>query len=177
MSKTKKLTLSAMIASICVVILLLSALVPNVKLSITALAGIFPAAVVIACGSGWAFGTYAAAGLLALLLIPGKTAAVWFLCFFGHYPIWKLAIERLQTKVGNQVFGWLLKLLGFTVCMMGMYLLLTASFDDAIPAKLREWSVGPAVLLPILLIAFAIYDVAFSILVGWFRVRILPKLK
>ena len=69
-----------------------------------AFAGLFPAVVVIVCGYGWAAGASAAAAALALLLLPEKTAGIWFLCFFGHYPIWKALIEpvKVLANAGNQ---------------------------------------------------------------------------
>lgn len=177
MSRTKKLTLSAMVAALCVVCLAGSTLLPQVTLSLAALAGIFPALTVLACGCGWAAGAASAAVLLALLLLPDKTAGVWFLCFFGHYPIWKALIESLQTKTGKPILGWALKLLGFGLCMTALYLIFGTLFANAIPYDFSANAAGPAVLIAALLAAFVLYDIAFSILIGWFRVKVLPKLR
>ena len=69
MSRTRKLTLSAMVAALCVACMALSLLIPRVTLAITALAGIFPAVVVITCGCGWAAGASAVAAALGLLIL------------------------------------------------------------------------------------------------------------
>ena len=177
MSRTKKLTLSALIAALSVLCLAGSALLPRVTLSLAALAGIFPAVTVIACGWGWAAGGSAAAALLALLLLPDKTAGVWFACFFGHYPIWKAAIERYQTEHENPLMGWFLKVLGFAVCMTLLYLAFNALFASAIPFDFTGSIFGPSLLVTVLLAAFIFYDIAFSILIGFFRVKILPRLR
>jgi hypothetical protein len=177
MSRTKKLTFSALIAALCVLCLAGSVLLPRITLSLAALAGLFPAAAVIVCGYGWAAGASAAAALLALLLLPDKTAGVWFACFFGHYPIWKALIEGFQTKTGKTWLGWLLKLLGFAVCMAVLYVLFSGFFASGVPFAFTEYTAGPALLVIALLAAFVVYDIAFSILIGWFRMRILPKLK
>ncbi|MBO4419482.1 MAG: hypothetical protein J5789_06645 [Oscillospiraceae bacterium] len=176
MSRTKKLTLSALVAALCVICLAGSTVVPRVTLSLAALAGIFPAVTVMACGYGWAAGASAVAALLALLLLPDKTAGVWFACFFGHYPIWKALIEGLQVKKGRPVLGWTLKVLGFGVCMALLYFVFQALFTGAIPYDFSKSALGPAILIGALLIAFVIYDIAFSGLINWFRVKILPKL-
>lgn len=177
MSRSKRLSFAALIAALCVLCLAGSLLLPRVTLSLAALAGLFPAAVVIVCGYGWAAGSAAVAALLALLLLPDKTAGVWFLCFFGHYPIWKALIEKYQTKLGKPLYGWVLKLLGFALCMTLMYVLFTKLFAAAIPAALTESAAGPVLLVLALLAAFAAYDIAFSILIGWVRLKVLPKLK
>lgn len=177
MSPTKKLTFSALIAALCVLCLAGSALLPRITLSLAALAGLFPAAAVIVCGYGWAAGASAAAALLALLLLPDKTAGVWFACFFGHYPIWKALIERLQTERKQPWLGWLLKLLGFAGCMCLLYFAFVSFFAAALPAGMFDSGYGRIVLLIVLPIAFVVYDVAFSILIGWFRINVLPKLK
>ena len=176
MSKTKKLTLSAMVTALCVICLAGSAMLPRVTLSLAALAGIFPAVTVIACGYGWAAVSAAAAAILALLLLPDKTAGVWFAFFFGHYPIWKALIEDLQTRLGKIAVGMALKLLGFAACMTVLYFVFGTLFANAIPYDFTENAIGPAVLIGALLAAFVIYDIAFTRLINWFRIKVLPKL-
>lgn len=177
MKSAKKLTLSALVAALCVVCLALGAFLTRISLSLAALAGIFPAAVVILCGYGWAAGSALTAAILALLLLPDKTAGIWFICFFGHYPIWKALIERFQTERKQPWLGWLLKLLGFGGCMALLYLAFGSFFTAGIPFDFGSTAAGPILLILGLLVAYVIYDVAFSILIGWFRINILPKLK
>ena len=176
MSRTKKLTLTAMIAALCLLCLAGSSLLPRVTLSLAALAGLFPAATVILCGSGWALGGSAAVAALALLLLPDKTAGVWFVCFFGHYPVWKAMIEGLASRLQKPWLGWLLKLLGFAACMLLLYFAFSGLFAAAIPYAFSEHTAGLFILTAALLAAFAVYDRAFSVLITFFRVRILPKL-
>lgn len=175
MSSVKKLTFTAMIAALCTALLYLASLIPQLRLAVTALAGIFPAAVVIVCGFGWAAGCFAAAALLALLLVPDKSAALWFAFFFGHYPIWKSLIERYQTKTENPALGWTLKLIGFFVFLALLYFLFRDSFLGAIPQLASGWAIWALALA--LALCFVAYDIAFSILIGYFRIKILPKLK
>ena len=177
MSPTKKLTLSAMIAAICVICMALGSVLPQMRLPMAALAGLFPAAAVLACGYGWAAGVFGAASALALLLLGDKTAAVWFLCFFGHYPIWKALIERWQTEHQKPLVGWILKLMGFALCMSLLVLIFGKLFAAAIPFDFSEFTAGPYILLIVLPLAFVLYDLAFSILIGWFRLNVLPKIK
>ena len=175
MSPTKKLTLSALVAALCTLCLGLGSLAPSMALPAAGLAGIFPAVIVIACGYGWALGTSAVAAALALLLLPDKTSAVWFACFFGHYPLWKALIEAWQTRMGKPALGWGLKLLGFALCGAVLYGALRTFFVAALPFDLS--SLGLLLACLVLTAAFLVYDVAFSILIGWFRINLLPKLR
>ena len=174
MSRVKKLTFSAMVAALCVAVMFLSSLVPRATLAITALAGIFPAVIVILCGYGWAAGCAVVAGALGLLVLPNKTSALWFVFFFGHYPIWKAAVERLQTKLGKPLIGWALKLVGAAVCLILLYFLFRSGFLAAIPSAVLG-KAGVMVVCLILAICFVLYDIAFSILIGYFRIHILPR--
>ena len=177
MNRTKKLSFSALIAAICTIVLGGSALLPRVTLSLAAFAGLFPAVIVIVCGYGWAIGASAAAGALALLLLPEKTAGIWFLFFFGHYPVWKALIEKYQTDMKMPIWGWILKILGFSLCMAMLWWLFGKLFADAIPYAFQDYTAGPYILLIALLLGFVLYDIAFSILIGWFRMKVLPKIK
>lgn len=176
MSRTRKLSLSAMVTALCVICLAGSAFLPSVTLSLAAMAGLFPAVTVLACGYGWAAGACLASAALALLLLPEKTAGVWFVCFFGHYPIWKALIEAMQTKTGKVWLGWCLKLFGFSACMAMLYLVFRGLFLNAIPFDYSQNAFGPAILIAALLAAFVAYDNAFSVLIAWFRGKVLSRL-
>lgn len=176
MSRTKKLTVSSLIAALSVAALGMTALFPGVTLALTAMAGIFPAAAIVACGYGWGLGTAVVAAALGFLLLPDKTAMIWFVLFFGHYPFWKLAAERLQTKLGKPWIGWILKIAGFIACILLVFFLFSAAFSSAVPLSLSSKALEAAA-LGLLCVCFVLYDVAFSILIGYFRIHILPRLK
>lgn len=176
MSPTRRLTITALIAALCVLCLGGSMVLPGITLSLAALAGLFPAVTVISCGYGWAAGGFAGAALLALLLLPDKTAGIWFACFFGHYPIWKGLAEGLQVKLGRPWLGWGLKLLGFGACMLLLYSLFGKLFAAAIAFDFSQYPAGHWLLIGVLFAAFLAYDIAFSILIGYFRAKLLPRL-
>ena len=69
-----------------------------------------------------------------------------------------------------------MKLLGFAACMLLLYLVFSDLFAAAIPYAVSQHSAGPFILIAALLGAFAVYDRAFSILIAFFRAKILPKL-
>ena len=142
----------------------LSLLIPRVTLAITALAGIFPAVVVITCGCGWAAGASAVAAALGLLILPDKTAPLWFVIFFGH-----------RNRLGKPWLGWVFKLACAALCLSGLWLLFRGVFVTAAPLKIAG-TAGVVLLILALAAAFVSYDIACSILIGYFRVKILPRL-
>ncbi len=179
MSRTKKMTVSALVAALCTIALLIGSVFPTMALSMAALAGLFPAVVVIACGYGWAAGVWVAVSLLGFLLLPNKGSVALFLCFFGHYPIWKALIEAWQTKMGKPILGWIMKLLGTALCLAILYAAFRALMFSE-PDPILFSSDNPMIMLGLcvgLLAGFGVYDIAFSILIGYFRVNILPKLQ
>ena len=179
MKRTKKLTVSALTAALCTVALLLGSLLPNLSLSMAALAGLFPSAVVIVCGYGWAAGLWAVVSLIGFLLLPNKGAVALFLCFFGHYPIWKAMIEAWQTRHEKPLLGWIMKLLGVCLCLAVMYAVFRSLlFSGSSPILFSsDNSLVMLLMFGGLLLGFAVYDVAFSILIGFFRLRILPRIQ
>ena len=172
MTQTKKLTVSAAVSALCAAFLSISSLLPNMSLSLSALAGLFPAVVVICCGSLWALGASAAAGALALLLLPEKTAAVWFCLFFGHYPVWKALAERCKTPA----ITWTFKLLGFLFCGAALYFIFRTAFLAVLPSFLTESDWMLPLTVGAFCVCFVLYDLAFSRLISWFVKRILPHI-
>lgn len=162
MSRTKKLALCAMLSAIGVLILAASGLAFPVRLSLAALAGLIPAIAVLHCGLFWSLGTYAVTAALSLLLLPEKTGAVWYLLFFGHYPVAKSLIERIP----NLAAQWIAKLCFFAGCMALLFFLFRELFFAALPDQ-TLW-----ILLAALCAAFILYDIAFTALVSFYRRRI-----
>ena len=164
MSRVRKLTTSALLAALGVLVLLFSSLLPTMALPFAAFAGLLPAAVVLHCGLGWGLGSAVVTATLALLLLPNKTGAVWYAVFFGHYPVVKSLLERIS----KQILCWLAKLGVFAVCTAALYFLLRGFFFAALPEQ-ALW-----ILLPALTVGFILYDIAFSALVSVYSRRIAP---
>lgn len=166
MSATKKLTLSAVLTALCVVLLYFAAVLPVSQLAVIAAAGLVPAVAVIHAGCWWGLGVYGAAGLLSLLILPTKMAALWFLLVFGHYGILKSLIERVHAVF----LTWVLKLGVFSLCIGLMYGLFRGFFLAALPTA------HLAVLFGALLLCFVLYDIAFSALISVYNRRVKPHI-
>ena len=163
-SITRRTALCGILIALSTVILYLSAFLPTAQLAITALAGLFPVAAVIAAGRGAGYLCWAGSSVLALLLCPEKWAALVYLLFFGLYPVTKSRLEMPSGKIVE----WLLKFIYFNVTL-GLFLLLFGElFLAAIPSVFQN---NPLLFL-LLNGIFLVYDIGLSRLIALYSARI-----
>lgn len=70
---------------------------------------------VIEIDKKWAFGCYAATSVLSLMLIANKEAVIYYVAFFGYYPIVKAVLEGKNIP---RVLEYILKFTVFNVTMV-----------------------------------------------------------
>ena len=162
MSRTQKLTRAGVLTAMAAVFLYAGAWVPRGGIALAALACLVGAVVLIECGLWWAVGHFAVTALLALLLSPDKTPALWYALVLGPWPVFKHLIERLDSPV----FRWVLKLAVFCACMAALYFLFSAAFTGAMPRAPLYF------LLPALALVFVVFDIAFTRLIGLYMRRV-----
>ena len=92
MSQSAKTAIGGMTAALSVVLML-----PTVMglwtYALPAFAGILVMFTIIEIDKKWATGIFVAVSLLSLMLLPNKEAAVFYVCFFGNYPVIKCLLE------------------------------------------------------------------------------------
>lgn len=165
MKNTKKLAFSALMAALGITFMYAGALLEVLDLSTAALASICVMLVLTELGMRYAWLTFAVAGILSLILLPIKFAAILFLGFLGFYPMAKSFFER-------KFRGWkclVLKFLLLNVCTVLM--LLAARF---VMAEALWLDVLTLVLVNVV---FVIYDVALTRLLGMYVFVWRKKLK
>lgn len=111
-TRTRRLTVSAILAAVGVVLLYLGALIEVLDLSVVVLASLVCVFAVLEMGGAWPWLVYAVVSVLSTVLLPVKTPAVLFLLFGGCYPIVKAYYERLP-----RVVSWLLKVVSFNLAL------------------------------------------------------------
>ena len=143
-------------AALSVVLLMLSAILPIFVFAVPAIAGLLLVPVCIECSSKWGVGVYAVTSILALLLVPDREAMIFYIGLFGHYPLVKIALERIRlqpvrglAKAGVFVISAALCLLA-TALVFGLEYLLTEYM-------VFGW-IGLAAICVIGLLALFIYD-------------------
>lgn len=158
MKISKKVSLAAMLSALSVIMLLMGSFLETVTLSVAAIAAVCVSVAVIELGYGYSFLVYAATALIALLPLPSKEPLLYFLCFFGYYPIIKSLIEKLKT-----VFAYLLKGAALTAAYA-----LTAFIGIKLFAPETDLIKYVFILFPIILAVFYAYDYALSKLMKYY---------
>ncbi len=94
--RTRRLTLSAMLTALGVLILYLGALVDVGSLAAAGLTSLLMLLAVRECRGAYPYFVFAATAILAFFLLPQKEGALLYLLFGGFYPIMKFKIERMR---------------------------------------------------------------------------------
>ena len=165
MNRTKKLTISAALTALIVVILWLGSLVEVLDLTVIFLAGLFLAFAVIELEGNWKWSIYLASAILALILLPNKFVAVEYI-LLGVTVILKSYYERREG-----IFSWILKFVTFNI-LFGIvialfYLVLGMPFQDEVIFGITFSAyLIPAILLILGNICFLLYDILLTRLVS-----------
>lgn len=165
---TFRVAFCGLITAFSFVLMLLTNLIPVGTYAFPCLAGVLLVAVVIEFGWKWALGAFTAVSILSALFAGDKEAAVYFIAFFGFYPILKSSIERLKSKIVQ----YIIKYAVFTVCMVGAFfvckiVLLIPDEEFMIAGVYIPW-----VFLIAGEIAFIFYDLFVTIIVTNYIVRV-----
>ena len=117
MKNSSRVALGGVIASLCVLLMMMTGFFPFLTYAAPLLSGFLLIAVVCDCGYRWAVLVYLVVSLLSVFIVPDKQAAMVFL-FLGYYPILK---EYLDHKMKPGLLIWLVKFLVFNLSMIAAY--------------------------------------------------------
>lgn len=162
---TKRITFSAMLLALTVICLYGASALSTGRLAALALASLFVAVSVYQYGVRTGVTLYVAASLLSLLLVPKRMYVSVYILFVGYYPIVKLYIERLRKLWAE----WILKILAFNTALAALYFVFRAFFMPSVsPAVLTLLVQYAGLILLGLELAFIVYDVALSYMIGFY---------
>lgn len=180
--KTKKLTLSAVLAAMGVVLLLIGAFIEVLDLSMAALASFFCIFAVIEMGKGYPWMIYAVTGILSIILMPQGLGGWFYILFFGYYPIVKEKVEKLFKPL-----AWGLKLFVFNTAITVYALICYFLFFGELKMLLDEFSllfggmqVGAVLIVivyAVLNVIFVVYDLALTQLISLYLVKLRKKFR
>ena len=148
--------------------MLLGCVIQALDLSVDIAAGLAVAVAMIEYGTGYSVMLYAATSVLAFVLLPAKTPALFYILMGGIYPIIKALLERMKSR--KLVFA--LKLIGFNAfytCLIGAGKFLLNINDPIFTFNIFVYALGN--------VTFILYDIAFTRLVTLYVKRIRRKLK
>lgn len=153
-----------MITALSVVILIPSAVQVFVY-TLPAMAGMLTMLAVVEIDKKWAIGSYVAASLIGLLFVANKEAVVYYVAFFGYYPVVKALLESKMPRVAE----YILKFLVFNVSIILSGVVLVKVFGMPYNDLLGidgESAFFTKYALPIMLgmgnVVFILYDVALT---------------
>ncbi len=162
--KARGVVFPAIFGALALIILYLGTAIPTGIWGVAAVAGLFPAVVVLSVGFAAGFLCWAGVTILAFLILPDKLMALLFGALFGLYPILKGLIERLR----RLPLEYILKLAFFNAALTAIYLTMRAAVLSSLPAALSAvwalYAVGNVV--------FLLYDYGLSRLVVLYRNRV-----
>ncbi len=162
---TKRITFSAICLALTVIFLYAASALSTGRLAALGLASLLCGICVSRFGVRYGIALYVSASLLALLLLPNKMFALFYVLFAGYYPIIKLFIERLRRLWAE----WILKILFFNLMLVLLYLVVKLFFmpvfSSALALLILQY-LGPAIL--ILQVVFIIYDWMLSYMIGYY---------
>lgn len=177
MKSVKKVALGGMVAALCIVLMMLTGLLPMAEFALPALAGVLLIMLVVEISPKWAFLVYLAVAILSLLLAPSKDSAVFFTALLGWYPIAKSKLENIK----KPVLEWVWKVLIFNISIGAGLAAAVYMFRLSDYVEILQDSVWMLVLGWLFLNAvFVIYDIALTRLITayikWFRPKYIQKI-
>lgn len=183
MRSTKKVTLSAMMCALSVVVLALGAVFEALDLTAAALASICIAFVCIEVGVPYNFIAWLCTTLLSFLFFPQSMLWIEYLLLFGLYPILKGYIERLP-----RLIWWPIKIFVYNLCLFlmaeGMSFILGVDFfgiggnwANIFSMGSAIWWESPLILLIVANIAFVAYDIFLTMVVRVYLLKYRPRLQ
>jgi hypothetical protein len=162
--QTYYIALGGLIAALSVILMALT-FIPSSTIILPAIAGVLLISVVLEAGTKWALLIFVAVSLLSLVLAPDVEAKVFYIMFFGYYPIIKKFLEGKKSKW----IQWLLKLIILNVCSIIIYYIIIKI--SGIPKEFnQQWYLALSWIL--INITFIIYDFALTRLITLYILKI-----
>ncbi len=172
MKNSMKLAFCGVMAALSTVLMFLTGVAPTATLALPAIAGCFLIPVVVEAGRSWAWAVYGVCSVLFFLLAPDREAFLFYLLFFGYYPVLFAALGQIKHKVLR--YG--AKLLVFNAAVALEVLL--SVYVLGIPFETLAFlgPLGPVVLLVLANAVFIVYDLALEGLIVQYLHRLHPRL-
>lgn len=117
-------------------------------------------------GKKYALCVFFATGLLSLLFVPDKEAALVYIFFFGYYPIIKETLEKIRPRL----ISYIVKLIIFNAGITVSQLLLVYVFGIPLENDFGKWGIPLFFILFNLL--FISYECLYSAMLKLYEVKI-----
>lgn len=176
-NKSFQVALGGVCGALAILCMLVTAVVPVLDFAMPAVAGGLMAIIVIEISKKWAFLTYIAVSITAMLIVPSKEVGLLFVIFLGYYPILKSVFEGIK----KYCLQWAFKVVFFNISMVAFYFISAKLVTNGeLMSDAEEISkYGMGVLLLLANVVFVVYDIALtrviSMYINWFRKKYLRR--
>ena len=165
---TLRLTLSAIICALGVILLWLGGMVQILDLSMAVLVSMLVVFAVIELKGKYPYLIYVVTSVLTFLLLPVNSAGMAYVLFAGYYPIIKALLEKHLPRWA----AWTVKVLVFCAGAAGILLI-----SEFVLLWDMSWVWSHWYLLPVLLPIFVLYDVVLTRMITAYLFRWRDRLR
>jgi hypothetical protein len=170
--QSMKLAFCGVIAALSTVLMFLTGLAPTATLALPAIAGCLLIPVVVEAGLAWGAGVYGVCCVLSFLLAPDREAFLFYLLFFGYYPVLYAVLGRIR----GRVLRYAAKLLVFNAAVALEVLLSVYVLGVPVESFFILGWIGPVVMWLLANVVFILYDLALDGLILQYYRRLHPRL-
>jgi len=170
-----RVALGGIVSALCLVTMFLSGIMPALYLVLPMAAGVLMMIIAVEVNKKWAMLTYIAVGILSMFITFDKEAALIFILFFGHYPILRFYIEKINAKPIKAA----VKFAVFNICIIAFFYITVYVFG--LSQMLEEFDefgkYGALIMLAAANLVFILYDYNLDACYKLYRRKIMPKFR
>ncbi len=170
MKNAKASAFAGVISALSVVLLFLGAVSVSLSYVLPIATGLLMILLLESVSVKSAMLTYFSTSFLAFILLGGKESVLFYIMFFGYYPILRIKLSKIKPKP----IRLLIKLVIFNIAMAGIQLILIYVFG--IPFDNMFGKIGIALFFVALNVIFILYDYTFDLLVLIYNSKLKSKI-
>ncbi|MBO5163527.1 MAG: hypothetical protein J6B75_03680 [Ruminococcus sp.] len=112
-----RVALGGIVSALCLLCMFLAGIMPAFYLILPMAAGTLLMLIAEEVSISWAWLTYISVSLLSMFITADKEAALVFVMLFGHYPIFRIYLDKLKLRV----LRFLIKAAVFNICAVAYF--------------------------------------------------------
>lgn len=159
MKKSKQIAVSGVLSALSVVLMFLGSVISPLSYIMPLLSGLLMIIAVENMNRKTAVTIYACVSVLSLFLLSDKECALFYIAFFGYYPIIKSDIDKIR----NKLLLWFVRAVIFNVSIIANQLICVYVFHIPFDDFLGKW--GIALLLLLANVLFVLYEKLLGMLI------------
>lgn len=173
MKKSAKVSLCGMSAALSIVIMFFTGIVPIATIALPAIAGVLLIPTTAECGTKYGFTAFAAVSVLGFAVVPDREAWLFYLLFFGYYPVLYGLLDRVKNKKLLVFIKMLIFAFSFSLETLLSIYVLGIPFEALGP--LGKWSF--LVIFVLGEITFLVYDKCIHNLIVLYFIKVRGKVR